>query len=113
MSFEKGIIAKPSDKWHSDTAYFFNRRSEMGFTDPDTVLLRGLFGQALQAIIYPRWWGGNGKISEAPITDKVTSIPFAKDTGELERAEAIRDGSILDELAPNWKRWTANKDGNQ
>ena len=80
----------------------------MGFTDPDTVLLRGLFGQALQAIIYPRWWGGNGKISEQPITDKVTSIPFVKDQQDLEKAQQLRAGSILDELAPNWKRWGNN-----
>jgi len=73
-----GILAKPSDKWHNDPSVFFNRRSEWGFKDTETALLAGLFGQALYDIIYPRWWGGQGKLSEVKITDKVSNMPFLK-----------------------------------
>lgn len=43
----------------------------MGFKDTDTALLAGLFGQALYDVVYPKWWGGQGKASEVPITAKV------------------------------------------
>ena len=67
-----GIIGKPSDKWTHDQSYFFNRRSEMGFTRDNGVnLVAGMFGRELFELIYPNWWGGQGKASHAPLTQKV------------------------------------------
>lgn len=43
----------------------------MGFKDTDAALLAGLFGQALYDVVYPKWWGGQGKASEMPVTAKV------------------------------------------
>ena len=48
----------------------------MGFKDPETAVLAGLFGEALYDVIYPKWWGGQGKSSEVPVTGKVNEVSF-------------------------------------
>lgn len=69
-----GIIAKPSGKWQHDHGYFFNRRSEMGFIgDRGTNIVAGLFGRELFDLIYPGWWGGQGKVSQGLLTEKVNN----------------------------------------
>jgi hypothetical protein len=65
----------------------------MGFSDTYTALLAGLFGQALYDVIYPKWWGGQGKLSEEPITAKVNEQVFRQGSN------AIGDVAI-----PSWQR---------
>lgn len=58
----------------------------MGFKETDNPILAGLFGQALYDVIYPKWWGGQGKLSEEPITAKVNEQMYRRGSnpaGEL------------------------------
>ena len=72
-----GIISRPSDKWQMDGSYFFNRRSEMGFSNnKGHQMIAGMFGRELFELIYPNWWGGQGKSSEASPTEKVNNKPY-------------------------------------
>jgi len=80
----RGVLAyfpKPSDRWHQDPTYFFNRRSEMGFKkDNSAELLHGLFGAALYDLIYPKWWGGQGLSDPDRLPAKVTSKAYEPGT---------------------------------
>lgn len=53
-------FSKPPANWTSDPSYFFNRRTEQGFTSKQQTAerLSGLFGDLLYDIVYPKWWGG-------------------------------------------------------
>lgn len=69
-----GVIGKPSDKWYNDQSVFFNRRSEMGFSgDKGASIVAGMFGRELFDLIYPQWWGGQGKVSQPAPTEKVNN----------------------------------------
>ena len=72
-----GVIGKPSDKWQHDHSIFFNRRSEMGFSgDKGHNLVAGLVGRELFELVYPQWWGGQGKVSQASLTQKVNNKTY-------------------------------------
>jgi hypothetical protein len=52
-----------------------------------------MFGQALYDVVYPKWWGGQGKASEEPVTAKVNEQVFRHGSNAI-GAEAV----------PQWQR---------
>lgn len=78
-----GILAKSPHSWARDQSYFFNRRSEQGFgrgynTSPE--FLATLFGSAYIDMIYPKWWGGQGRVSDTFAVQKVSEKQFEPGT---------------------------------
>ena len=69
-----GVLAKAPADWSKDPSYFFTRRTEQGFKKDGSSVspeyLASIFGQELFDIVYPKWWGGQGKVSDKVLTEK-------------------------------------------
>lgn len=49
----------------------------MGFNKANGEnIVAGMFGRELFELIYPNWWGGQGKISQTPTTQKVNEKDY-------------------------------------
>ena len=89
-----GILARAPHSWATDQSYFFTRRSEQGFGhgyNSSPEFLAALFGSAYIDMIYPKWWGGQGRVSDVATVEKVSEKKFEPGTNCAHEIYSKRD----------------------